>query len=128
MSKRHALVANILTGLAIAGCTESPQTMVEVPASQAEGLHTAVRVKMDPPRARRWELGWEAAFVYDAANGHLIRRIPLTGASVSGAQYLPARPGGEPFGRSDRLEQCRTRLVADRSRELRGPALRHRAG
>ncbi len=87
MSKRHAWVADILSGLAIAACTESPGTMGEVPASQAEGLHAAaVRVRMDSPRARRWELGWGEVFVYDVASGRFIRRIPLTGASMSGAR------------------------------------------
>jgi hypothetical protein len=87
MSKRHAWIVNILSGLAIAACTESPATMGEVPSSQAEGLHTAaVRVRMDSPRARRWELGWGAVFVYDVLSGQLVRRIPLTRASLSGAR------------------------------------------
>lgn len=92
MSKRYTLIANTLAALAIAGCAESPQMRVEASASrassaaQAEGLHAAVRVKMDPAHGRRWELGWGAAFAYDAASGHFIRRIPLTGASLSGAR------------------------------------------
>ena len=87
MSKRHAWVANFLSGLAIAACTESPATMGQVPASQAEGLHAAaVRVRIDSPRARRWELGWGAASVYDVGSGRLVRRIPLTGASLSVAR------------------------------------------
>lgn len=86
MSKRHAWIASsILSGLSIGGCTESPNTMAVVPAAQAEVLHEVVRVKADKPRARRWELGWGAAYAYDAANGHFIRRAPLAGASMSGA-------------------------------------------
>jgi hypothetical protein len=84
MSKRSWIVS-VLSGLSIAGCTESLSATTDVPA-QAEGRHEVVRVKADVPHARRWELGWGAVFVYDAASGRLIRRIPLADASMSAAR------------------------------------------
>ena len=86
MSRSHALAANILAALAIAGCAESPQNPVQVPPLQAEGPNAQLRVKMDPAHGRRWVLGWEAAVAYEDTSGRFIRRVPLTGASLSGAR------------------------------------------
>ncbi|HET9469763.1 MAG TPA: hypothetical protein VFO24_01585, partial [Usitatibacter sp.] len=90
------MIAGILSGLSIAGCTETQDTMG--PAARAGVPHEVVRAKSDAPRARRWELGWGAAFAYDAASGRLIRRVRLADASMSGA------PG-----------TCRPDLVVSRS-------------
>lgn len=88
MSRLNALAAVILSSFAINGCAESQETMGKAPAARAEGLHTALRVKMDSQRGRRWELGWGAAFAYDASSGQLIRRIPLADATLAGARIF----------------------------------------
>lgn len=45
----------------------------------------ALQSVADPAHGRRWELDWDAVYVYDAASGNLVRRIKLPGVIFSGA-------------------------------------------
>ena len=73
---------NIVSAIAAAGCIPSsyqdPQDPVAIESQ-------ALRVRQDRTYGRRWELEWNAAVVYDAQTGTLIRRVPLTSAAQSGA-------------------------------------------
>jgi hypothetical protein len=101
MFKSHAWVANILTALATGGCVESPQALAAASPAPSEALDAVVRVRTDPAHGRRWELAWGAVFVYDDAGDELLRRIPLTGASLS-----------------DTPSTCRPDLLVSRSGEV----------
>ena len=81
MYRLHASIAiNIFSALAAAGCIQqsSQQDAVDVESK-------ALRVQQDRTYGRRWELEWNAAVVYDAKSGALIRRVPIA-ASQSGAR------------------------------------------
>jgi hypothetical protein len=86
MSKCHAVIFVVPAVILFAGCSEFPAPIAEPVAAREESAHEVLRVKEDLARGRRWELGWGAAYVYDAASGQLIRRIPLPGASFSAAR------------------------------------------
>jgi len=86
MSKCHAVIFVVRVAILLAGCSEHPAPVAEPVAAREESAHQVLRVKEDLARGRRWELGWGAAYAYDVASGQLIRRVPLPGASFSGAR------------------------------------------
>jgi hypothetical protein len=79
MSKCHAVFLVVAAVIVSAGCSGCGSV-------RADGAHQVLRVKEDPARGRRWELGWGAVYVYDVASGQLIRRIPLPRASFAAAR------------------------------------------
>jgi hypothetical protein len=86
MSKCHAIILFATAAIALAGCSESTSSIAE-PSAREEAAQQ-LRVISDPAHGRRWVLGWGAAYAYDTATGQLIRRVPLSGASLSGARGL----------------------------------------
>lgn len=77
MLKLHSSIILTVSALAIA--------MAQAPASQAEGVRVAVRIKSDPTHNMRWELGWGDVFAYDEARG-FTRHISLADASFLGSR------------------------------------------
>jgi outer membrane protein assembly factor BamB len=97
MSKCHALILFATAAIALAGCSESSSSIAER-SLREEGPHQSLSVIADPARGRRWVLGWGAAYAYDTTTGELIRRVPLSGASLSGARE--SGPPGMVLSRS----------------------------
>ena len=112
MSKCHAVIFVVPAVILFAGCSEPLAPVAEPVSAREESVHQVLRVKEDLARGRRWELGWGAAYVYDAASGQLIRRIPLPAASFAAARAACLGHVFEPFGGADRLDHCHARSGA----------------
>ena len=69
----------VFLALAVVACSESSYQDRSVVEPHA------LRVQQDRTYGRRWDLEWNAAVVYDARSGALIRRVPIA-ASQSGAR------------------------------------------
>jgi hypothetical protein len=85
MTKSHVAILSLSAIAALSSCVSlqerSPEAVV-----QAAQPATPIAVKLDLARGRRWELGWGAVAVYDAATNRPIRRIVLEGANLTSAR------------------------------------------
>ena len=86
MSKSHVAILSLSALAALSSCVGFPERAVDPILAIEEARSTPLRVKVDLARGRRWELGWGAVAVYDAATNRPIRRIPLEGANLTSAR------------------------------------------
>jgi len=84
MTKCQLRLSALLIALALAGCMETSERVIESEVPAVARI-TPLRTATDLARGVRWELWWGSVAVYDVASGRLIRTIPLPGATLSGA-------------------------------------------
>jgi hypothetical protein len=86
MLKSHVAILSITAIAILSSCVGFPERAGEPVVQAGEPSDALLRTGKDLARGRRWELGWDAVVVYDAATNRPIRRVALEGASLTPAR------------------------------------------